>query len=67
MSVFGYLKDIFVRPTVYRKFWVSFASFVLTVLSIGSQTSPYLQALATALGPIGVIILPNNKPYRLSK
>ena len=61
MSILGYIKDVFVQPAKYRKFWVALASFVLTVLTIAFKTSPYVQALATAVGPIGVLVRGGNE------
>ncbi len=60
MSVWGYIKDVFARPAVYRKFWVALAGAVLTVLSMAID-SPYFTAILPFLTAGGVISVSNKR------
>lgn len=62
MSIFDYLRDLFERPAVYRKFWVGLASAVLTMLTIHYSDNTALQALIPFLGSLGVYAAPNDRP-----
>ena len=61
MSIFGYIKDIFNSPQKYAKFWVSFATFVLVLVSQHYADEWWVQPLLTFAGTLGVFIAPNKK------
>lgn len=61
MSVLGYLKDIFKRPALYSKFWISFGTAVLSTLTVLIPDSPYLTIIIVFVGSFGVWGVPNKK------
>lgn len=61
LSVLGYIKDIFKRPLVYKKFWTSALTFTLGVLSVVYTDSVILTAIIGLVGNTGVLALSNRK------
>ena len=55
------LKDLFVNPKAYAKFWVAFATFVLNVVATVFTGAVWLPALLTFAGSLGVFATPNKR------
>lgn len=61
MTVLGYIKDVFVRPKQYAKFWVGLASAILTALLVNYSDNTWLQSFVPFLGTLGIFAVPNKK------
>lgn len=61
MSVAGYIKDLFVNPAKYTKFWIAFVTAALNAVTMLIPDSPLIPILVTFIGSFGVFALPNKK------
>lgn len=59
MSVAGYIKDLFVNPEKYAKFWVAVVAAFVSSLSTALPDSPWLPIVIQFLGAVGVFVTPN--------
>ena len=52
--MFATLKDIFVNPAKYRKFWVAFIGFAISLVTAYLGTPVWLPPLVALLTSLGV-------------
>lgn len=61
MSIAAYLKDIFVNPQKYAKFWVAIGGFLVSLVTTYFADATWLPAFLQFLTAIGVFTVPNTK------
>lgn len=61
MSIAGYMKDIFVNPERYTKFWIALVTAVLNALTVYFPDQPWLPVVINFAGALGVFMVPNKK------
>lgn len=61
MTVFEYVKDVFVNPNLYTKFWVAVATALLSGIALSLTDSPYLPIIINFAGAFSVFIAPNKE------
>lgn len=61
MSIAEYIKDVFVNPAKYAKFWVALVTAVLNGLTVYFPDQSWLPVVITFAGSLGVFVVPNKK------
>lgn len=61
MSIADYAKDIWKNPSKYRKFWVAFIGFIITLLSTSFPDTTWLPAVVSFVTALGVFQAKNDK------